>query len=90
MSNEATAATQKPLPPKVTIGRVVRYVLTEKERLSGFEKSDNLILGAFVSAVHDQSNVSLQVYGNPVVSWHASVVYDETKQPGTWHWPERE
>jgi hypothetical protein len=79
---------------KATVGRTVHYVLPD-----GTNRGDHR--PAVVVRVWDQSaaSIQLQVFTDGSndgahyamgVAWKTSVHQDEEKkEPGTWHWPER-
>lgn len=91
---------------KPTIGRIVRYVLPNgilseaKQHRIGHHrpaiivaincegtKDESLQLQVFT----DGSNDGIGKDGDRNVYWATSVRHDEeTKAPGTWHWPPRE
>lgn len=69
---------------KPTIGRIVHYVY------------NSIHLAAIITYVYSDVCVNLTIFNaDPfnaleVVFVTTSVVYDESKQERTWHWPERE
>ena len=78
---------------KVTVGRIVHYVLKGGRLGSGEHRA------AMVMAVWRSGTPNLRVFldgGNDGampdgVLWEPYVQQDEeTKAPGTWHWPERD
>lgn len=41
-------------------------------------------------AVHcSETNTAHSIHVTANTFWRTSVLYSETKEPGTWHWPER-
>jgi len=87
-------------PQQPTMGRIVRYVLTEDDSTrSGIRPA----MVTCVAAEHrggtlheDVCNLSIFVEENdgpghvitPLLR-KVAVCHDENKMPGTWHWPER-
>lgn len=78
----------------VTVGRIVNYVLPSGPYRGEVRPcmvvrvwSGNLFNGqVFTDSPEAQdSNDCL-----PPVMWATSVVYNEDKHPGTWHWPEED
>lgn len=69
-----------------TIGRNVRYVLTE-----GPHRGSARL--AFITNVHETGKVSLTCLPDAAIDrighiYSAyNVEYSETREPGTWHWP---
>lgn len=69
-------------------GRIVHYVMPDGEvrpaMVVRIWSLDNgcVNLNVFVDFLNDKSETS------PI--WKTSVLYDENKEPNTWHWPERE
>jgi hypothetical protein len=70
---------------KPTLGRIVHYV---EHGLSG----NSFEVAAIVTNQPEGTTVDLQLFGMASVSGVniGNVPYCETKEPGTWHWPERE
>ena len=87
---------------KPTIGRIVHYV---QEKPAAYQPKDGpklmVHLPAIITAVWGDTCVNLQVFTDgtnsddqnmAAVKWITSSTLDanETPQPRTWHWPERE
>lgn len=78
-----------PPPERVTVGRIVRYVMPE----------NGYVRGAFVVRTFlDPALVNLRVmldadedendFGEPYASWRSAVHYGGNMQRATWHWPQ--
>jgi len=51
-------------------------------------------LQVFLDGSNDKISINIKAIakdemGNPCMIWKTSVKYSETKEAGTWHWPER-
>ncbi|WP_080058282.1 hypothetical protein [Spirosoma aerolatum] len=74
---------------KPTIGRIVHYVPFEKSiEANNYVKE----VPAIVTNVFGEGAlVNMKVFTDGIYdTWRTSVHYSEGKEPGTWHWPERE
>jgi hypothetical protein len=82
-------------------GRIVHYVLLESYAHDKGEHRPAIIVKVFES-IKANGTVNMVVFldgyndtreeiaGKPVLmAWATSVHYSESKEPGTWHWPER-
>ncbi len=71
---------------KPTIGRIVMYVPTEKEK----EKWNGAdLLPAIIVRVWNPGMVNLKVVTDaPADEWLTSVELSSEKKPRSWHWPE--
>ncbi len=91
----------QPIIPKPSVGRIVHYVLggpADAETVNPNSTGEHR--PAIIVRVRDERTVQLQVFtdghndraNHPEgLMWRTSVHEDEdTKAPGTWHWPERE
>lgn len=75
---------------KPTVGRIIHYVMD-----SGNLPEEHR--PAVVTAVAGPGLLNLAVFLDgpndgisPNPQWRENVAYSETKERGTWHWPERE
>ncbi|WP_080058991.1 hypothetical protein [Spirosoma aerolatum] len=74
---------------KPTIGRIVHYVPFE----NSIEASNHAkeVPAIVVAAWGEGALVNLKVFTDGIYdTWRPSTRYSEEKEPGTWHWPERE
>lgn len=86
---------------KVSVGRIVNYVLPEhmsKRNVGEVRPAIVVKVWSEGAEVSEGGNaVQLQVFidgsndtpGGENCRWATSVCYSEQKTPGTWHWPER-
>lgn len=90
---------------KPTIGRIVHYVQVKPASFQNPDQPVRVVhLPAIIIAVWTETCVNLQVFTDgsnsetgpsanpPSIKWITSATLDanETPQPNTWHWPERE
>jgi len=87
--------------PGLTEGRIVHYVLAERDLPETHKRDAGTCVPAIVvncwrSLNRDDGYSNLQVFvdgtnhGVPSgMIWATSRTYSEGNEPGTWHWPER-
>lgn len=82
-------------PRPYSAGRIVMYVPFPGYHNEIDANGTSILPAVIVNAWEGQeyyqltSTVNLKVFTDgPVDLWRTSVPYDETKAPGTWHWPE--
>ncbi len=84
---------------KPTLGRVVFYVLEESCPRAGEVRAADVV-AVFGDNPDERVNLELKLDGgndswasaspsSPYPRWRTSVAHDESKKPGTWHWPPR-
>lgn len=80
-------------PP--TVGRIVHYVLERPEPRPPIVRPA-IIVHVWPGTTTQDGLVQLQVFTDcsndgfaTGTAWKTSVLYDEEKKPGTWHWPPR-
>jgi len=64
-----------------TIGRIVHYRTYENDRTL------TRCVPAFVTEVHENSEVGLAIFTPTGSSFDRRVRWDEQQDPATWHWP---
>jgi hypothetical protein len=86
----------------LTEGRIIHYVLPESRSCGKDQHRPAIIVNAHGGQLENgMANIAvfldgtndfpLDVNGVPaLIMWATSVHYSESKESGTWHWPERE
>lgn len=77
-------------PPRirVSVGRIVRYVLPENGALRGAFVVRTFLDPALVNLrVMVDEDEDANDFGEPYPSWRSAVHYGTHAQRGTWHWP---
>lgn len=78
---------------KPSIGRIVHYVLAERDSTTSFGRTRPAIIVDLVEDGSKDGLVNLQVFTNggidqlPPVQHCKNIVHDESAKQGTWHWP---
>jgi hypothetical protein len=83
-------------PKPYSVGRVVMYVPTDGDKQSIRGNASTSPLPAIIANAweenpyyQEQGQVNLKVFTDGSNDyWATSIPYDESKTPGTWHWPE--
>lgn len=85
-------------------GRIVHYVMPDG-RCKGEHRPAIIVkiwgdpkqnpppavqLAVFVDGTNDYVNLPVQGGSFMPTVWETSIVYSETPEPSTWHWPERD
>jgi hypothetical protein len=75
-----------------SIGRIVMYVPEGSHTPEAHNSAKVLpaiIVRTWEETSYENDEVNLKVFTDgPTDTWRTSVPYSETKEPGTWHWPE--
>ena len=82
-------------PRPYSTGRIVMYVSYNSDHLYQGGNDTSPLPAVIVNAwegngfYQEEGKVNLKVFTDgPADQWCTSVPYDDTKAPGTWHWPE--
>lgn len=80
---------------KPSIGRVVIYVWGDDpqdkvDHNNHADVSPAIVVRTWGNTAYENDEVNLRILADgQSVQWKTSVPYSETKEPNTWHWPER-
>jgi hypothetical protein len=77
---------------KPTVGRIVIYVWPEEMTVlnNHAAASPAVIVRTWEDTSYEDDEVNLKVLADGERDlWQTSVPYSETKEPFTWHWPDR-
>lgn len=80
-------------PKPYSIGRTVIFVPNKHDVLAaqnGATELPAVIVRTWEDASYENDEVNLRVFtdgdNNPL--WRTSIPYSDSKEPGSWHWPE--
>jgi hypothetical protein len=75
-----------------SIGRVVMFVPNDYDAQSlnnGATVLPAIIVRTWEGTGYENDEVNLKVFTDSELDvWRTSIPHSETKEPGTWHWPE--
>lgn len=69
-----------------TVGRIIHYVAYGTP---GGEFPAGVCRAAIITGVESETKISLCVFNPSGLFFNHSIDYDEDKESGSWHWPER-